>query len=128
MAQAMTNERKKHECQEQCFEILKCVAKCGKECLITKTITYSELDKKLDEHLRVGPRSIPKYALQPILQWCEEKGHPPIAALVVRKDTGTPGIGLQLQNRPAPTSKVEWQPIWEQVYRFNWSGIEYGRK
>ena len=56
-----------------------------------RTVSYSELADRAGKPLR--GRSIHKQLLNGLSARCRAAGLPDLAALVVRKDTGTPGIG-----------------------------------
>jgi hypothetical protein len=56
-----------------------------------RTVSYSELASRAGPPLRA--RSIHRQLLNGLAARCRLAGLPNLAALVVRKDTGTPGIG-----------------------------------
>jgi hypothetical protein len=82
-----------------------------------RTLTYSELAG------RVGPpltrRQVHRQLLVPLSALCQRAGLPDLAALVVRQDTGRPGIGF---HGPIPGADPEraWAEALAQCWAYPW--------
>lgn len=74
-------------------------------------ITYSLLSK---EQMEYGDGGILAFPLGCIMGWCHENGLPPLAVLVVNKETGIPGEGLgTVEDKNYPAAQ-------QRVFDFNW--------
>jgi hypothetical protein len=84
---------------------------------VGRTVTYSELAS------RVGPpltrRHLHRQLLSPLGARCAAAGLPPLPALVVRKDTGAPGIGYHLGDRTS-TPQRTWALDLEACWSYPW--------
>ncbi len=80
-----------------------------------RTITYSELAG------RIGPpltrRHVHRQLLIPLSLRCRQAGLPDLAALVVRKDTGKPGIGW---HGPHPDPDRSWAEALGDCLAYPW--------
>jgi 5-methylcytosine-specific restriction protein A len=82
-----------------------------------KCLTYSELVKKIDYQQGFsGNISIGKKVLGPIQEFCKKKSLPPLTVVIVRKDSGNPGIGFD-----SKTGKIDNDK--KSVEEFNWRSI-----
>jgi hypothetical protein len=80
-----------------------------------QTITYGDLSH--NQMGGFGSGGILDRPLGCIMGWCYENGLEPLTVLVVRDDTGLPGVGLNVA--PANT----WPAAQQRVFRFNWFSI-----
>lgn|ERR1043166_3076449 len=77
-----------------------------------ETTTYSALAHLIgygDAQHVMGDR------LAPIMYWCQQNDLPPLTNIVVREDTGLPGLGLA-----GPDALPAAQ---QRVFRFDWYGV-----
>jgi putative restriction endonuclease len=66
------------------------------------TITYTDLSQLIHRggaHM-MGP------ALEPLKDWCKARALPPLTVLVVSKETGLPGEGVEVADIPRQTMEV----------------------
>jgi hypothetical protein len=73
------------------------------------TITYTDLGKPLGMHGQ-ALQSFDRI-LNPIRHYCLQHDLPPLSALVVRKDSGLPGSGVEADEMDI-----------DRVYAYNWRG------
>ena len=75
-----------------------------------QTMTYGQLA----DMLGFGGAGTLADMLGHIMFYCQQKKLPPLSALVVNKDTGLPGLGLDINDLHAER---------EAVFKFDWYGI-----
>jgi hypothetical protein len=82
-----------------------------------RTVTYSELAG------RAGPplnrRQVHRQLLIPLSERCRRAGLPDLSALVVRKDTGTPGAGWH-GGTPSADPHGAWADALAAVFAYAW--------
>ncbi len=82
-----------------------------------RTVTYTELAG------RGGPplnrRNLHRQLLIPLGERCRAAGLPDLPALVVRKDSGKPGIGWHVPH-PSVDPDRAWAEALEYCLQFNW--------
>jgi hypothetical protein len=78
-----------------------------------ESVTYAWLAEKLGyqkgQHV-MGDR------LAPLMFWCKQNNLPALTSLVVREDTGMPGLGIYLDPSEVPGAQ-------QKVYTFDWYAI-----
>ena len=83
-----------------------------------RTITYGELANRI--MLPGDVRSIGPMVLHPVyVHFCAPNGFPDILSLVVRKDTGRPGIGYY-SGGGGTEDVARWRSELEETYAFQW--------
>ena len=83
-----------------------------------RTITYGELANRI--MLPGDVRSIGPMVLHPVyVHFCAPNGFPDILSLVVRKDTGRPGIGYYSAGGGVE-DVARWRSELEEAYAFQW--------
>ena len=84
-----------------------------------RTISYSELAGRAGQPLRA--RSLHKQLLNPLAIRCKASGRPDLCALVVRKDSGLPGLGWF---EPASLDARDPLELWAEAvlacYEYTW--------
>jgi hypothetical protein len=80
-----------------------------------QTVTYGDLSRH--QMLNYGTGGILDRPLGCIMGWCFEGGLEPLTVLVVRDDTGVPGIGL------TTVADGNWPAAQQRVFAFNWFSI-----
>jgi len=86
-----------------------------------QTVTYGELAerlgyKKADGGPGVTGGGVIGNRLAPLMFWCKQNNLPALTSLVVREDTGMPGLGIYLDPSEVPSAQ-------EKVYAFDWYAI-----
>ena len=84
--------------------------------------TYGEIARSIGTHHRVVPK-----ILWIIHDRCTKNEHPPLTAIVVRKDQSKPGPGFRDEVFPGVRDDhkdEEWKELLEQVDQFNWDSAK----
>ena len=81
-----------------------------------RTYTYKDLAKSFGMRGQMDPLRMAK-PLGPIMYYCNQKGFPPLTALVVNKRTGVPGRGLKPEGR-YKNKDMRWNK--DRVFGKNW--------
>jgi hypothetical protein len=99
------------EIMHRAWPILREAARAG------QTVTYSEIAR------RVGPplhrRQLRRQLLDPLSQYCRLHRLPNLSALVVRKDTGQPGIGWYSPSPECPEGDT-WADALARCFAYPW--------
>ena len=90
---------------------------CLKQCAAQqRTVNYGDVGKQVG--LAARGTAKPLYYIRDV---CLERGLPPLTALVVRKDTGLPSVGLKPDQ--TQVTRAEWHEMTSRVFAYDWSAV-----